>query len=431
MALPPLLIEPLSEEVARLFTTDDLKRIMLKATGLGLHEEWVPDNLVGRQKAFALLEAVSRQDAEPLVLAEMLARRPHAAEFADLVGRACPEARAALPGTVRQVEEVISGLTEIRARLDEAPVRERLSQSRDRLSMIVDTVDSLDAYKSLHECLHQIQIKQFRALNDAARALPTDLRQAAELRVYCNQLRSACVMARSAVDQLPPAPIPRATETLWIDALEAAAAQVQDAIDGADPAGARSALRQIRWIIQNTPPRLNSLIFATASALPLDDLAHALEDVAGADGGEPIRAALRSLRLIIPTIRSEVVEHREWQEADIRITELDQLFERGGSGSDLIEEFAAIWIELKAMVQELVARDPDAAWARRILAYLEDVDDALAREQADASFEATYSAFRGEAQIRFLTVDSRLKGDCSALVRISLPLHRLLAELRP
>ncbi|MGP3697583.1 hypothetical protein [Rhodobacter sp. NSM] len=429
--LPPALIEPLSEEVARLFTTDDLKRIMLKSTGLGLHEEWVPDNLTGRERAFALLEAVSRQDAEPLVLAEMLARRPDAADFAALVEQACPEARAALPATGRQVEQVISGLSAVYLRLDEAPVRERLTQSRDRLSMIVDTVDSLDAYKSLHECLHQIQIKQFRALNDAARALPEDPRQAAELRVYCNQLRGACVMARNAVEQLPAAPIPRATETLWIDALEAAAAQVQDAIDAVDTAGARSALRQIRWIIQNTPPRLNSLIFATASALPLDDLARALEDVAGAGGGEPIRTALRSLRLIIPTIRSEVVEHREWQEADIRITELDQLFERAGNGVDLVEEFAAVWIELKSMVQELATRDPEAAWARRILSYLEDVDDALAREQADAGFEAVYSAFRGEAQIRFLTVDSRLKGDCTALVRISMPLHKLLAELGP
>lgn len=429
MSLPATLIEPLSDEVAQLFTTDDLKRIMLKSTGLGLFEEWVPDHLTGRERAFALLEAVSRQDAERLVLAEMLARRPAAAAFVALVDQACPEARAALPTTGRQMEAVISGLGAVQSRMDEAPVRDRLAQSRERLTMIVDTVDSLDAYKSLHECLHQIQIKQFRALNEAARSLPSDPRQAAELRVYCNQLRSACVLARNAVEQLPVAPIPRATELLWIDALDDAAAQMQDAIDATDPAAARSALRQIRWIIQNTPLRLNSLIFATANALPLDDLARALEDVAGAGGGDPIRTALRSLRLIIPTIRSEVVEHREWQEADLRITELDQLFER--AGTDLIEEFASIWIELKAMVQELAARDPGAVWARRILSYLEDVDDALAREQADPTFEAIYSAFRGEAQIRFLTVDSKLKGDCSALLRISLPLHRILAELGP
>lgn len=426
MPLKPDLIEPLSIEIARAFSIHDLERIMLKATGQGLFEVWVGQGLTLRQTAFDLLQRVDDSGLERIVLAEMRARRASDAALADLIDLACPEARLAMPATGQQVSVLITGLDSVRARLSDPVVHDRLSQSVSKLQQIVETIDCLHAYKSLHECLHQLQAKQFRALKEAAKNLPSQPDQAAELLAYRNQLRSACLIARQTVNELPDNPVLRKTETLWIDVLEAAGDQFHDAIDAGDPKAARSALRKIRAVMVTDPPRLNALIFTTATALPLDDLMNALRDVGGEDVPE-IAAAMNSLRMIGATIRAGVVEHREWQDADIRIAEIDQLFEH--DSPDQLEEFATDWLELKAIVQDLAGRDPEARWAGKIRTYIDNVDDGLAPEEADGPFRLAFDSFRGEAQFRFLTVDSKLKADCSALVRIGTPLHRILQEL--
>lgn len=426
MPITDELIEALSVEIARAFAIEDIQRIMLKTTGKDLFGFWVGPGKPVKDTAFDLLQAVSREGVERIVLAEMLARRRTDDKLGALIDKACPEAREAMPATGKQVEVLITGLDAVRARLADPAVRERLALSVDRLKQIVDTIDSLHAYKSLHECLHQLQAKQFGALKEAARKLPTEPDQAMELFAYRNQLRTACLIARQTVTDLPDTPVLRATETLWIEVLETAGEQFHDAIDAEDSNGARSALRKIRSIMVTDPPRLNRLIFTTATALPLDELIGALADVGGGAVAE-ITAALASLRVIASTIRAGVVEHREWQDADIRIGELDQLLER--EGPDLIEEFASEWVELKAIVLDLAGREPDAKWAGKIRTYIDNVEDALAAETDNAPFRFAYDNFRGEAQFRFLAVDSRLKADCAALVKIGLPLHRILEEL--
>ncbi len=426
MPIQAALIEPLSVEIARLFDPPDLERIMLRATGEGLYEVWVGRDLPDRKMCFELMQEISRRGVERNVLGEMLARRPADAAFSALVDQCCPEARAALPTTALQVDALMGGLQQVQAQLTDPQVRAALLGSGEKLKTISGTIDSLDAYKTLHECLHQLAQKQFRALRDAARTLPDNPQTALELRSYRNELRNACLSARNAVRKLPDAPVVRATEYMWIEDLEAAGDQFHQAIDERKGDVASSALRKIRRIMLTTPPRLNALIFASATQLPLDELTGALTQ-ATAGGGAAVAAALASLRTLIPAIHSRVVEHRSWQDADVRISEIDQLLEHPGDG--VIEEFAADWLELKALVLGLTGLEPGADWAVRVERYAGQVDDNLARETVDAEFLDAFGAFRSDAQYHFLIVDSELKTDCEALVRIGEPLHRILAEL--
>lgn len=429
MPIKPELIEELSDRIADSFTVRDLEGIMLKTTGEGLFQTWAgPDQSV-RNTAFQMMGEIARRGVERIVLAEMLARRPQNEALTAVIDAACPEARQAMPATGQQVAVLITGLDALHARLGEPAVRERLTKSLAGLGQITGMIDSLYAYKSLHECLHQLQAKQFRTLRDAAKDLPDNMEQAMELLAYRNQLRSACVIARDVVARLPPMPAGlRTTETLWIDALEAAGEQFHTAIENTDSASARAALRKIRSIMVTDPPRLNRLIFTTSAGLPLDDLMQALTDIGG-ETVPDIAAALTSLQTIIPTIRARVTEHRDWQDIEIRIAELDQLFE--SEADDLIEEFAVTWLDLKPEVQNLAARDPDAKWSVKILACVTNVDDRLAAEQVDDAFRFAFDVWRGEAQFRFLVVDSKLKADCSELVRIGNPLHGILEDLTP
>lgn len=430
MSLKPELIEELSIQIAENFTKGDLDGIMVTTTGKGLFEAWTGEKDSVRKTAFDLMQEVRRQGVEQSVLAAMLARRPQNDALRKVIGDACPEALQAMPTTRQQVAVLITGLDALRARLDDPAVRERLERSVAGLGQIAATIDKLYIYKSLHECLHQLQAKQFRTLREAAETLPTDIEHATELLAYRNQLRSACLIARDVVDRLPPMPAElRATEMAWIDVLEAVGEQFHTAIENSDSDNAHSALRTIRSIMGTEPPRLNGLIVTTSAVLPLDDLTQALTDIGG-DAVPEITAALASLQTIIPTLHARVTEHRAWQAIELCIADLDRVFE-DKKDADLIKEFGRQWRALKPQVQDLAARDPDAKWSIKILDCVTKVDDRAAAEQADDAFRFAFDVWRGESQFRFLMVDSKLRADCSELVRIGNPLHRILEELAP
>ena len=427
MSIPPKLIEPLSIVVARVFAVVDLQGIMLKTTGEGLFEVWTGRNLPDRETALELLQKVSERDVELVVLVEMLARRPNDAELGRLIDQACPDARKRLPTTDEHVAQLLSGLAAVRASLDNQAVKDAVNGSRVTLETIVATVDSLDVYKNLHECLHQLQAKQFHSLRSAAKTMPDKREQARELKEYRQQLRIACLFARGAVEKLPDVPIVRQTELLWIGELELAGDRFHEAIENRNAKAAQSALKDIRIVMRGTPPRLNDLIFSIATLLPLDALAQALGKIVETGGGAASEAGLHSLQLIIPAIRARVVDHKGWQAADIRISDLDQLIDH--QPRDLFEEFADDWMELKGRVRALTALDPDAPWAKHIDTYAADVDHCLFKEVADEDLTDAFASFRGDAQYRFLLVDSKLKSDCGSLVKISTPLHEILREV--
>ncbi|MRX51190.1 hypothetical protein GI374_12165 [Paracoccus sp. S-4012] len=426
MTIAAALIEPLSRKIARIFTLAELNLILLKTSGERLYD-LVPRDKPDPATVSELVDRISARSMELAVLGEMLAQRPDDAEFAALVAEAAPGAQNVPRSTEANVSSLVQGLDAVRAKLEDPAVKGALTSSKTELLLISSTIDSLDAYKALHECLHQLQAKQFATLREAARNLGGDPAQAAELRVFRNQLRNACLFANQAVLKLPDTPVVRRTELLWIGELEAAGDEFHDAIQARDPDAARRALNRIARIMRNTPPRLNTQIFAMATELPLEKLAGALQDVIVPVVGGPTQGALQALRLIIPAIRARVVEHKDWQDADNVIADLDRLVELGSPR--LIEEFAADWLELKAKVLELAARDAGAEWAEDLQGYVRDVDDRLAAEVADARFLDAFAVFRGDAQYHFLIVDSRLKADCSELVKIGEPLNRILSEL--
>lgn len=425
MSIPPALIEPLSLKIAGIFELTEVDAVLKNTAGERLYN-LAPRGLTDPETISAMLDRISAQGIEDAVLGQMLARRPEDAQFADLVGQAAPGARMVPATTEANVASLVQGLDAVRSRLDDPAIRAALSSSREGLRAIATNIDRLDAYKSLHECLHQLQVKQFSALRDAARHLP-DPAQAAELRVFRNQLRNACLFAGEAANRLPDTELVRRTELLWIDDLAKAGDDFHKAIHDRNGEDARRALSRIARIMRKTPPRLNTLIFARATELPLDNLAKALEQVAAAGADGTVASALQALRLLIPAIHARVVEHKEWQDADELIAELDQLVER--SSPRLIEEFAEAWMELKAAVLELTSHDPGAKWATELEADIRSVDDSLAAETADDRFLADFSVFRGNAQYNFLVVDSRLKTDCTELVKIGEPLNRILSEL--
>lgn len=133
------------------------------------------------------------------------------------------------------------------------------------------------------------------------------------------------------------------------------------------------------------------------------------------------------MQVISAAVRAQVADHGEWQAADMLISQIDLLFE--GEGPDLLSEFAFAWLELKLVIQRLAEHAPNEPWALKIQKYMRNVDDGLLPERQDGPFRHAFEYFRSEAQFRFLSVDTKLKTDCAALVRIGNPLRGILEEL--
>lgn len=448
MSIPAQLIDPLSTEVARVFDLKDLDRLMTSVTGAGLAEKWAGPGQTVRDTAFEMLQAVSREGIERVVLAGMLRRRPNAAELAELIRRICPEAFEAIPGMDSSVQTLIGGLATARQKIDDPEVRGLLTAAADPLHRTLEAVDCLNIYKSLHEYLHLVQAKQYRALRDAARRLPESPEAMAELVIYHTQLRDTCLLAREVVARLPGPAADQRTETLWIDLLEQAGSDFHDAVLAQSRPRAQAALRVIREVMLTTPRRLDSLIFVTAQDLPLDEIAALLDKLAHRTAPEPELAgagapappapdpqlavfarAHDALAVIVPRLRAEVTAHRDWQDIDNRISRIEQLFD--GNRDDLIEDFAVEWFALKGCIAELLARDEssDGGAPPRIQTYIAQVDEALTRETADTAFDLAFLLFTSEAQHHFLGVDARLKKSCGELIRIGDPLRDIIGAL--
>lgn len=91
MAIPVEIVEPLSRKVARVFTLKELDWILRKTTGDMLYEV-VPRGRTDRETASDLLDAVSADNVEAKLLAEMLDRRGNDPELRELIARASPAA---------------------------------------------------------------------------------------------------------------------------------------------------------------------------------------------------------------------------------------------------------------------------------------------------------------------------------------------------
>jgi hypothetical protein len=170
----------------------------------------------------------------------------------------------------------------------------------------------------------------------------------------------------------------------------------------------------------------------TAKELPLQNLTQALRKVSeGVSVDHPeLAVAYSSMHNLHATLLGRVVEHKMWQDADNKISDLEEAF--GHASEDVREDFNLAWggpNGAKKSVQAMAALDPKAKWSQNMQQYSDRVDDELAHEAPGAELANAFDAYRREARFRFFSVDAQLKSDCAALVRIGAPLRAIIGEI--
>jgi hypothetical protein len=94
----------------------------------------------------------------------------------------------------KQVDIVVAGLNETKQVMD-ANVKEALANSETSLTKLADGADTLNIYKNLHECLHQLQKISLRRLAVAAANLNGGPAQPGVLNTYRDKLATALTKA--------------------------------------------------------------------------------------------------------------------------------------------------------------------------------------------------------------------------------------------
>ena len=173
-----------------------------------------------RDTVLELLRKLSDRGIERAVLTEVAVRRRNQAELIAAIGAACPDALEALPTTAAQIGTLLTGLAVAQASLADPAVRAALANSRAALKTLSETTGTLRIYKEIHDCLHQLQMKQFYDLRGAARTMGTDPLQEVELVDYQTRLDSACAEVRDWIGQLPAAGLAQPLERAWLEQLD-------------------------------------------------------------------------------------------------------------------------------------------------------------------------------------------------------------------
>lgn len=307
-----------------------------------------------------------------------------------------------------------------------------LEQVIDGFRRTIDAVDTdfkyITVYKNLHDSLHQLQVKPYFELRNAAEEFTTDVNQARILILYQNDVRNTVTRARGCMADCPLNEGERGMEESWINDLENWSAEYNEAVDDRNSPSANAALLKINRILSTVPSRLNQFIFNKASFLPLSALADAIDSIGAikAVNQDLIRQAKKSISELGDNISTKVGQHKAWQETDSVISFLDNAFDR--QGNEVRRNFMFYWPTVKNQLHELMKKEAGAKWIEDCTKYTDGIDDQIANDKDfSADFlQLAYEKLRGSTRGQFFAVDSNLRIECANLSRSDAPWLALL-----
>lgn len=397
--------------------------------------------------ARSCLEAATAEGRLPSFLWLAVEARRAEPGFRALVLQIVPEvAKVPRPETRAAVRAIVVELDKTRDVLAEAGPRAAAARSRQSFATLAENVTVLEAYKVMHDALHQIQVRQGSTdLLQAARGFTGDPALAEALAIFQDQVRTQHTAAMSWLGgKLPPTHPDRLQAETWLKKLEIEAQKLQVALDPpGDPPAAKLAVGVISKILETVPTQLNGKIFSTVAGLPLWELVIALEEInqATSQPKPELVTTTNALKGLNAILVGEVEEHSRWQSVDDDLWTLDSVFLL--PPKDLVADFLGVWPRTTPAVLALTkGRNPTVE--QRIVTTIARVNDELtvlegllgapgplqAIEPARIErLSRLYREYKRELRFVFFSVDAGLRRDCSELVAIARPLQSLLQEI--
>jgi hypothetical protein len=426
-----LQFEQLSEVLVTKFDDKgvELDQVVKFNLGTGLFVDYAGPGSPFRTVVHQLLQKTEKRGSTVKLFAGVIRFRP---DTRDAVAHLLPEVAETAPVTARHVAEVLEGVREVHARLDIDAVRERILHSSGDLQRVVVDLDLLARYKTLHDCLHNLQLKHYRVVANAARRLKEDPSAKDTLGEYIHQMRIQCSNARTAALGLPNTPGERDVEMEWINALETLNRELHAALVDDDERAAVKSAYGLKRILRTRPRDLDQLLVTTARRVPLSKLVDSLQDVAaaamGGDARSPdLTSAILALQRLIPDQMGLIAEHTAWQQVDNEFWQADAALHAGSP--ECLEEFQYVWESLLNKMLVVIASNPAATWAVSLDQQGKEFINAFpmpAMPPVPEAVKVRFNLLQRDAMFQFFEVDKSLNDQCNEIIKIGEPLRSLL-----
>lgn len=306
----------------------------------------------------------------------------------------------------------------------------RLSDAQRRLSeKMLDQLDELTVYKSLHDALHQMQI---RTLADLDQVLNRDYtpEQVDEIVFgHVQDLELARVKLEGQFALMPRLASAGGPYSTLIGDLDQVV-ELLTADGSAAPGAYRKALFRLRSLLRWNMPLLDDQLVGTAAAIPFSELADQLDSLGRPEGGPALPpdrlAALQSvcetLRAIDRRLAWRRDVHQFWQRVDAILWQAETALR----GDVYAEDLGFMWEDLQELTDKIEQINP-GQWAKQLQAQSKIVIASGINAPQSPSVQLR-SAFRGYAKIArmtFLKADWTMLQDCQELKGLRAPIKAL------
>ena len=427
MALDGPRLESLVVVLKDAFNRDTLGQLVRFKLGADMYKEWVPPGQPFKTDVFNLLTTLEREGLIASFLDHLITARE------DLKTQLI-DARSALDVKVSttsdQTAVITSSVENVASKLQLAPVRDLVAQSRGVLAELTAKIDLLRTYKALHDALHTAKM-QFRSLETSARQMANDPMAAGDFSQAVMGMETLATSMGGIILDFPAEPLAvRQDELDWLTRFNAAVSLSRDAADGSEHVVARQGVQGVRTILKTEPSRIDSRLSRTAGEIDLSKL----KDVFAAASVIPelsmdaasFEEGKSATEQLLRQVKAQINQHANWQAIDRSLAGADDIMRM--FTPDEPWDFDALWKGLKEGVNVLISVESQAEWAKKIATVIGRVD--ATRSARDwPKLPSDFNRFRQETTVQFFVVDTKLKLLANEVNLIGAPLRHLLNEL--
>jgi hypothetical protein len=328
------------------------------------------------------------------------------------------------------LESAQTGLSSLHALRNNGKVRDRLIAAEVDLKRISSDLALLVSYKSLHDALHEAQLRIYPQLGEEIGRFPDDPESVSALSQHIEELAVTAESADDAVKNFPSSVL-RPPEEKLAGSHAAIVAAFRAAVAATDPKAARDALRSLRQLLRFQPQRLNNLLVQTARQIPVDKLVDAMRfaaDTLKADDVErqKLTAAASALEALLADVHARVAEHEAWQVVDTNFWLTEDALQRNDEIA--AEELSALWPMLKQQI-DAICNAAEGEWINDLRRHAQDFSDACpipAKPPVDPRARRAFQRYVHGSRLRFFRVDKDLKSRCLIVSELSTPLKELI-----
>ncbi len=424
----------LRDQISSAFTLPDLNELVLLNFNQELEKIISFDERPLDDIVLSIIKYWNNRGTMANLLRSIVTARPNKLELVNTIAKLCPSAMhdpLSDNTTIEVVTRGVDKLDEIRKDANSpTEVKDQISASRVKIRVVLDGLNEFKSYKYLHDALQRAQLGPYRQLASQIDNLKTNPEIVDDLQLVVAQFKTICDEALQWVDGLSEDQIKYVREKEWADELVERVESVGTALGENKYRIVLQKLMNIHTLLSRQQPHLNDEMRSCVERLQLQNLVQLLQKIAAAtELSEEQRPALadakEKMELLWDSLHGRVAVHSKWQDVETQLLAADSASAKIMADSG--EEFEASWQNARERIEPLWRQDPAAVWVVNTQRFSKRVDDALEAKPADLdSVRANYGRFSANARQQFQAEDTKLKGLCEKLLRLSDPLLNLL-----